>query len=104
MPAALVVGGGIVGLASAYELAKRGADVTLLERGSVGAENSVRTGGGVRAQFGTAVNVRLSQASLPIWESFAERFGVDPKYRRPGYLFPARIEETSEALLENVAL
>ena len=56
----LVVGGGIVGLASAFELAERGADVTLLECGNVGGENSVRTGGGVRAQFGTAVNVRLS--------------------------------------------
>ncbi|WP_247730724.1 NAD(P)/FAD-dependent oxidoreductase [Halovivax limisalsi] len=104
MPSALIVGGGIVGLASAFELADRGADVTLLERGSVGAENSVRTGGGVRAQFGTAVNVRLSQASLPVWESVAERFGVDPDFRRPGYLFLARAEATAGALRENVAL
>lgn len=100
----LVIGGGIVGLASAYELAKRGSDVTLLERNSVGAENSVRTGGGIRAQFGTEVNVRLSQASIPVWESFAERFGVDPEYRRPGYLFLARTSETAAALRENVAL
>jgi glycine/D-amino acid oxidase-like deaminating enzyme len=100
----LVVGGGVLGLASAYELAEGGADVTLLERGSVGAENSVRTGGGVRAQFGTAVNVRLSQASIPVWASFAERFGVDPDYRRPGYLFLARTEATAAGLRENVAL
>ena len=100
----LVGGGGIVGLASAFELAERGAEVTVLERGSVGAENSVRTGGGVRAQFGTAVNVRLSRASLPVWDSFVERFGVDPDLRRPGYLFLARTPETAAALRENVAL
>lgn len=100
----LVVVVGIVGLTSAYELAERGSDVTLLERGSVGAENSVRTGGGVRAQFGTAVNVRLSQASIPVWESFAKHFGVDLDYCRLGYLILARTPATAAALHENVAL
>lgn len=62
----LVVGSDIVGLAKAYELAERGFDVMLLERGSVGDENAVRTGGGIRSQFGTAVNIRLSKASIPV--------------------------------------
>ncbi|MCD2204597.1 NAD(P)/FAD-dependent oxidoreductase [Halobacterium sp. KA-6] len=100
----IVVGGGIIGLASAYELAERGSNVMLLERNSVGAENSIRTGGGIRAQFGTEINVRLSKASIPVWESFAERFGVNPDYRRPGYLFLARTTETAAELRENVAL
>ena len=66
----VVVGGGAVGLASALYLADRGADVTLLDRGTIGAENSVRTGGGIRLQFGTRINVRLSQESVPAFETF----------------------------------
>jgi sarcosine oxidase subunit beta len=101
---AVVVGGGVVGLSCAYYLARRGADATVIERGSVGAENSVRTGGGIRAQFGTRVNVELSRESIRLWESFDEAFGVDVDYRRPGYLFLARTEATASGLRENVAL
>jgi sarcosine oxidase subunit beta len=100
----VVVGGGVVGLASAHSLADRGADVTLLDRDTVGAENSVRTGGGIRSQFGTAVNVALSRASVPVFERFEAEFGVDILYRQTGYLFLAREESTAAALRENVAL
>jgi sarcosine oxidase subunit beta len=73
----VVVGGGIVGLSSAYALATRGADVTVCEKGRLGDGSTSRALGGIRAQFSTAVNVELSLASLPVWESFEERFGVD---------------------------
>lgn len=99
----VVVGGGIVGLASAYELARQGRDVVVCERGSIGAGNTERSAGGIRTQFSTAENVALSVASLQIWESFAERFGVDPSLRQPGYLFLARTEATADALEAAVA-
>lgn len=100
----IVVGGSVVGLASAYYLAERGADVLLLERGTVGAANSVRTGGGIRAQFGTEVNVHLSRASIPVFEQFESTFDVDIEYHRIGYLFLARKQETADALAQNVQM
>ncbi|MFC7045266.1 NAD(P)/FAD-dependent oxidoreductase [Halobacteriaceae archaeon GCM10025711] len=100
----VVVGGGIVGLASAYYLAGRGAAVTVLEKGSLGNGSTERSAGGVRAQFSTPVNVDLSLASIPVWEAFEETFGVDIAYRRPGYLFLARSEETAETFRASVAM
>lgn len=100
----VVVGGGCIGLASAIELAARGSKVIPVERGLPGAANSTLTGGGIRQQFGTELNVRLSQLSAETWDGFEERFGVDPRFRRIGYLFLARTEETAATLAAHVQL
>ena len=101
---AIVVGGGIVGLASAYYMAERGADVTLYEKGSLGSGSTARAAGGIRSQFTTPVNVELSLASKRVWNRFAEEFGVDIAYRKNGYLFFARSEATAEQFRENVRM
>ncbi|MEF8831374.1 MAG: FAD-dependent oxidoreductase [Halobacteriales archaeon] len=98
----VVVGGGIVGLASAYYLADRGADVVVLEKSTFGAGSTERSAGGIRLQFSTRVNVELSKASIEVWESFEERFDVD--WRRPGYLWLARDPETADAFRADVAM
>jgi len=100
----VVVGGGIVGLSSASALADRGADVVLCERDSLGSGSTARALGGIRAQFSTAVNVDLTLASRPVWESFEERFGVDIAFRQTGYLLLARTEETAAGLERQVEL
>ncbi|MFU8868521.1 NAD(P)/FAD-dependent oxidoreductase [Natronococcus sp.] len=94
----VVIGGGIVGLASALELAERGLEVVVCEKGSIGSGSTERAAGGIRAQFSTPTNVELSLASMAVWSEFEERFGVDIDYRRNGYLFLARTAETAEAL------
>ncbi|UIO99949.1 FAD-binding oxidoreductase [Halobaculum sp. CBA1158] len=99
-----VVGGGIVGVASAYELAARGADVTLLERGSLGAGSTDRALGGIRAQFSTRVNVELSVASIEVWNEFEARFGVDVDRRTTGYLFCTREGDVADAFADQVAM
>ena len=98
----VVVGGGIVGLASAYYLAERGSEVVVCEKSSLGAGSTERSAGGIRQQFSTRVNVELSRASVPVWENFETEFGVDIGYRRPGYLFVAREEATAEAFAADV--
>jgi sarcosine oxidase subunit beta len=100
----VVVGGGIVGLASAYYLRQRGVGVTVCEQGSLGAGSTERAVGGIRTQFSTPVNVELSKASVAVWDGFAEDFGVDIAYRRPGYLFVAREKETAATFRDNVAM
>ncbi|NHN40395.1 FAD-binding oxidoreductase [Halorubellus sp. JP-L1] len=100
----VVIGGGIVGLASAHALATRGADVVVCEKHSLGAGSTERSAGGIRTQFSTAVNVRLSMESIRVWESFEDEFGVDIAYRRAGYLFLARDDETAAAFEANVEM
>ncbi len=93
-----------MGLACAYFLADSGLDVLVLDRGLPGAGDSVRTGGGIRSQFATVPNLQLSRLSLPIWDSFEERFGIDLRFRRIGYLFLASTPKTAAGLRERVAL
>jgi sarcosine oxidase subunit beta len=98
----VVVGGGIVGVASAYYLAERGADVTLVEKNSLGSGSTDRAAGGIRTQFSTAVSIELSKRSIEVWERFEAEFGVDLEYRRPGYMYVARTEDTADRLRETV--
>jgi sarcosine oxidase subunit beta len=100
----VVVGGGIVGLSSAYSLAERGADVTVVEKGSLGCGSTGRANGGIRAQFTSAVSIELSRESIAVWERFEEDFHTDIDYRRPGYLFLARTDDTAARFREHVAL
>lgn len=99
-----VVGGGIVGLSSAYYLAERGASVTLFERDSLGMQSTARSAGGIRAQFETPVNVDLSLESKRIWNTFEDEFGVDIGYRKTGYLFLTRTVAGAETFRKSVEM
>jgi sarcosine oxidase subunit beta len=95
-----VVGGGIVGLASGYYLAERGASVTLLEKNTLGGGSTDRAVGGIRAQFSSPENVELSLTAMAVWDDFEAEFGTTIEHRRPGYLFLARTAEVADALRE----
>ena len=97
----VIVGGGVVGASIAYHLAARGCtDVRVLERGAVAGEGSTgKATGGIRAQFGSDVNVRLSLLSLEKLLRFPQELGVDSGYRPCGYLFLADSAESMDTLL-----
>ena len=62
---AVVIGGGAMGVSSAYALAAAGvSDVVLIDKGPLGSGSTSKAAGGVRAQFSDRVNVQL--APLPI--------------------------------------
>lgn len=87
----LIIGGGIMGLALAYNLALQGArDVVVVERGYLCAGASGRNGGGVRAQWGTPTLVELARRSIALMARFAHDMGVNVWFRRGGYLFLAK--------------
>ena len=85
----VIIGGGCMGASTAYYLAERGAQkVVLLEREKfLGMGSTGRNAGGVRYQFSTQVNVRLSMFSLDVISHFEELFGISAGYRPIGYLF-----------------
>ena len=85
---AIVIGGGVVGCSIAYHLAGRGLkDVLVLERETVGSGTTSKAAGGIRAQFPTEPEIRFSLESIRVFERFEDEFGVDPGYRKIGYLF-----------------
>jgi sarcosine oxidase subunit beta len=101
----VIVGGGIMGLALAYELTRRGArDVLVLERAYLNAGASGRNGGGVRAQWSTPTMIRLARRSLALCDRFAVDMGVNVWFRRGGYLFLASTDEHVRRIERNAAL
>ncbi|HZN03865.1 MAG TPA: FAD-binding oxidoreductase [Candidatus Polarisedimenticolia bacterium] len=96
----VIVGAGIMGASAAWHLAARGwRDILLLDRSPGPGEGSTgKATGGFRAQFETAVNVRLSLLSRAALRSFPEEIGVDSGYRPFGYLWIARHPAQMEAL------
>lgn len=99
----VVIGGGILGMASAYYLCQKGADVTVLEKETIGEGTTTRANGGIRAQFSSPVSAQLSVESIEAWERFETAFETDLSYHRPGYLFLARTAETATQLADNVS-
>lgn len=84
----IVVGGGVMGVSTAFHLAEAGvSDVLLLERGALGSGSTVKAAGGVRAQFFDELNVRLAARSLELLGRFEERPGQQIDLRRVGYLW-----------------
>lgn len=86
--AVVIVGGGAVGTATAYHLARLGiTDVVLCERETLGSGSTGKSAGGIRLQFGDELNVRLSLRSLAELERFEELTGQSIDLVQPGYLF-----------------
>ncbi len=102
----VIIGGGVMGVSTAYHLAARGLhDVLLLEKEEFfGTGATGRCAGGVRYQFATEVNIRLSLESLPMLERFEEEIGYPVEYRQCGYLFVLTQERDVQVFEHNVAL
>jgi len=106
-PDVLVVGGGIVGAAIAWRLAKDGLAVTLLEKGEIGREASWAAGGMLTpvhlAEYPPAL-AGVCAASLALYEPLCREVaalsGVDPEYRVTGLLLLVTDDAGEEAARE----
>jgi sarcosine oxidase subunit beta len=99
----VIIGGGIVGASVAYHLAEAGCtDVLILERErEQGLGSTGRATGGVRAQFSTSVNIRMSLYSIAFISHFEEATGHSAGYVPAGYLFVATDEGQLKRLQAN---
>jgi sarcosine oxidase subunit beta len=102
----VIIGGGVMGASTAYHLARRGCtNVVLLERESFfGLGATGRCAGGIRYQFATEVNIRLSLKSLPMLDDLEAETGQPALVRKYGYLFVLTREADVAVFQRNIAL
>ena len=101
----VIIGGGVIGCSIAYHLAKLGCrDVIILEKDSVGSGSTGKCPGGIRQQFSTEVNIKLSIESIKFFECFEEETGYAADFRQNGYLMLAASGDEMELFRQNVAL
>ena len=102
MPAVVIIGAGVMGASLAWHLTSRGCrDVLLLDRGAApGAGSTSRATGGFRAQYATAINVRLSLLAREKLLRFSAEVGGDCGYVQAGYLWLASSQAELDVLRE----
>ena len=82
-----IVGAGIAGSAAAYALAKKGFSVALLDKGTVGGEQTSRNWGWCRQQHRDLRELPLAMKSLEIWGNLNRELGAETGFRRTGLLY-----------------
>ncbi len=102
----VIIGGGVMGASIAYHLAARGGKhILLLEKEQFFGQGATgRCAGGVRYQFSTEINIRLSTISLPMLERFEHEIGQAIDYRHCGYLILITNQKDLEQFKHNIQL
>jgi len=102
----VIIGGGCMGASTAYHLTKNGVrDVILLEREPMLAMGSTgRNAGGVRHQFSSEANVKLSIESIQLLERFSSEVGYEIDFHQDGYLFLLSNESTLADFRRNIEM
>jgi sarcosine oxidase subunit beta len=100
-----VVGAGIMGVSTAYHLARLGAGrIVVLERDSVCSGSTALASGGIRHQYVNRLGIELTTHSIVSYERFEEEFGVDPNFRQHGYLILISTEDALAVAQRSAAL
>ncbi len=86
----VIIGGGIVGVSTAYFLARAGVNVTLCEKGHIACEQSGRNWGWVRKMLRDTREIPMMIESARIWENLANEIGEDVGFVQGGCLVLAQ--------------
>jgi sarcosine oxidase subunit beta len=99
----VVIGGGVMGCATAWELARAGASVAVVEKGALAGGSTGRSSAIVRQHYSNETTARMALHGLRTFQEFGDRVGGECGFVRAGFvvLVPA---EDAEGLDANVAL
>lgn len=85
--AVVVIGGGVIGISTALELAERGIDVVVIEKGEVAAEQSSRNWGWCRQMGRDPREIPLILVSMDLWRNMNVRVGAETGFRQCGIAY-----------------
>lgn len=88
----VVIGGGVIGVMTAWFLAERGLRVTLCEKGRIAGEQSSRNWGWVRQQGRDPAELPIMIEAMRIWKSLSQELGAGLGFRQEGALYLAKTE------------
>ncbi len=98
----IIIGGGSVGIPTAFFLALEGKKVLVLEsRSSVGQGQNKAAIGGVRATHSDPAKIKICLDSLEVFSTWQETYGHDIGWKKGGYCFPV-FREKEETVLKNL--
>ncbi len=101
----VIVGGGVIGCALSYYLARLGiTDCVVLEAGHLASGGTGRCGGGIRQQWSTEENARLAIESVRTFENLSLELGAETEFLQGGYLVLAYTDEDVSLFERNVRL
>lgn len=96
----IIIGSGIIGNATAYNLAKEGYSVIVLEKGDhIGNGGSTRNGGGVRQSGRHPAELTLAMYGVKnLWPTLSQELGVDIEYYQEGNLRLGKTDDNLKVL------
>lgn len=103
-PDVVVVGGGIMGAAAGYEMARQGLRVTLLDRREVASEQSGRNWGFVRQQGRSPAELPLMMAANARWQQLPDELDASIGWIQGGNLALADTEDAKRRYLDWLAV
>ena len=98
----VIIGGGVMGCAIAYNLAKEGLKPVVIEKSDVGGEASGSNGGGVRQSARNLKEMPLAMESIQMYGHLHEELGMDVEYVRQGNLRLCTSEEELETMRQSI--
>ncbi|MEL7647174.1 MAG: FAD-binding oxidoreductase [Sedimentibacter sp.] len=101
----VIIGGGISGCSTAYNLAKKGVkNVVVLEKNYICSGSTGRCGAGVRMQWGTEMNCKIAKKSIEFYEHANEilEYDRDVDFKQSGYLLVADTDKEIEQFKKNI--
>jgi glycine/D-amino acid oxidase-like deaminating enzyme len=89
----VVIGGGVIGIATAWFLAKSGVSVLVCDKGRVAGEQSSRNWGWIRQQARDPAELPIVIDSINSWQTLSKEIGEDIGFTRQGVLYAAKTDE-----------
>jgi len=98
-----IIGAGIMGCSCAYELARRGLKVGVLEKDTIGAGSTGKSSALIRQHYSNELTARMALHSLRAFENMEEDLGSDVGFTRTGFIAVTSAKDHA-GLKANVAL
>jgi sarcosine oxidase, subunit beta len=101
----VIVGGGVHGLATAYELAKRGVrNIAVLEKNYIGSGGSGRNTTIIRANYRTPEGVEFYRESLRLYQGLSQELDYNLLFSEQGHLTLAHTDRAVNIMVERAAV